>query len=292
MTTGTRFDRLQGFLYISPWLLGFVVLSAYPFISAVVYSLTDFDLFTIRVVGVDNYVRILRDDPLFRQSLSATIRYTLLAVPAKLVLALILALMLNRAFALVGLFRGIFYLPSILGGSVALSILWRFLFRPDGLVNTFLAVAGVPAINWLGDPRLALYTIALLPLWQLGSPMVLFLAGLKTIPRTLYESAAIDGTGPMRRFLHITLPLLSPVVLFNLVMQTIDILQLFTPAYVTTQGGPAHATYLYSLLLYDTAFRDLKMGYASALSWVLFSVIMVFTLVFFRTSRRWAFYNE
>ena len=292
MTTGTRFDRLQGFLYISPWLLGFVVLSAYPFISAVVYSLTDFDLFTIRFVGVDNYVRILRDDPLFRQSLSATIRYTLLAVPAKLVLALILALMLNRAFALVGLFRGIFYLPSILGGSVALSILWRFLFRPDGLVNTFLAVAGVPAINWLGDPRLALYTIALLPLWQLGSPMVLFLAGLKTIPRTLYESAAIDGTGPMRRFLHITLPLLSPVVLFNLVMQTIDILQLFTPAYVTTQGGPAHATYLYSLLLYDTAFRDLKMGYASALSWVLFSVIMVFTLVFFRTSRRWAFYNE
>jgi oligogalacturonide transport system permease protein len=292
MKRDARLEGVQGFLFISPWLVGFLVLSAYPFVSAIFYSLSNFDLFSIHFVGLQNYIKIVRDDLVFRQSLSATLRYALIAVPGKLLLALLIALLLSRAFVLVGVFRSVFYLPSILGGSVALSILWRFLFRPDGLVNTFLAVAGVSGINWLGNPRFALYTIVLLPLWQLGSPMVLFLAGLKTIPRTLYESAAIDGSSHFRVFMRITLPLLSPVILFNLVMQTIDILQLFTPAYVVTQGGPVHSTYLYSLFLYDVAFRDFKMGYASALSWIMFSVIMIFTFIVFRTSRRWAFYNE
>jgi oligogalacturonide transport system permease protein len=291
-TLSRRLSKFHGLLYISPWLIGFLLVTAYPFFSAIFYSFTNFDLFALKFVGLRNYARIFTRDPLFLKSLSATLRYSGMAVPGKLIMALILALLLNRTKLLTGFYRTVFYLPSILGGSVALSILWRFLFRPDGLVNSLLAVVGIGAINWLGDPRIALYSIVLLPLWQLGAPMVLFLAGLKAIPSSLYESASMDGARRVRVFFSITLPMLSPIILFNLVMQTIVLLQLFTPAFVTTQGGPAHATYLYSLMLYDTAFRDFKMGYASALSWVLFSVILVFTFVLFRSSRYWTYYDE
>jgi oligogalacturonide transport system permease protein len=291
-TVSRRLARFHGMLYISPWMIGFLLLTAYPFFSAIAYSFTNFDLFSLRFVGLRNYIKIFTNDVLFVKSLSVTLRYTVIAVPGKLAIAMILALLLNRTKRFTGFYRTVFYLPSILGGSVALSILWRFLFRPDGLVNSLLAVFSIQAVNWLGDPRIALYSIVLLPLWQLGAPMVLFLAGLKTIPQSLYESAAMDGARRARVFLNITLPMLSPIILFNLVMQTIVILQLFTPAFITTQGGPAHATYLYSLMLYDTAFRDFKMGYASALSWVLFSVILLFTFVLFRSSRYWTYYEQ
>jgi oligogalacturonide transport system permease protein len=249
-------------------------------------------MFTFRFVGLRNYIEILTNDRIFRESLLRTLGYTAVTVPAKLIVALLVALLLNKAFRGIGIFRTVFYLPSILGSSVALSVLWRYLFKRDGLVNMLLANFGISHINWLGDPDLALYTLMLLPPWQMGSSFVLFLAALQTVPRELVEAAKIDGAGPVRMFGRITFPMISSVVFFNLIMQTIELIQLFTPAFIITRGGPIRATYWYSLMLSDTAFRDFRMGYASALSWILFIIIITYTLILFRTSRKWVFYED
>jgi oligogalacturonide transport system permease protein len=277
---------------VAPWLVGFFVLTAYPFFASLAYSFTDFDMFTQRFVGLRNYARILTEDRIFAGSLRLTLLYTAAAVPAKLAVALALALLLNKAVRGIGVFRTLYFLPSILGASIALSILWRYLFKSDGLVNMFLALFRAAPVNWLGSPDTALLTLVVLPLWQMGTPMVIFLAALKTIPRDLVEAARIDGAGRVRIFFRITLPMITSVIFFNLIMQTIELIQLFTPAYVITQGGPIKATYLYALMLYDVAFRDFKMGYASALSWILFTIIITYTIVLFRSSRRWVFYED
>ena len=284
--------KYHGYLYIAPWILGFIVLTAYPFCASLFYSFTDFDMFTHKFVGLSNYVKIFTEDQIFRESLKLTLLYTGVSVPAKLAVALALALLINNNVKGINVYRAFFYLPSILGSSVALSILWRYLFKSDGLVNMFLALANIAPVNWLGYPDTALLTLIFLPLWQMGSPMVLFLAALKTVPSEMIEAAKIDGANKVRIFFSVTLPMISSVIFFNLIMQTIEIVQLFTPAYVITQGGPIKATYLYSLMLYDVTFRDFKMGYASALSWVLFIIIIAFTIALFRTSGRWVFYED
>lgn len=202
------------------------------------------------------------------------------------------ALMLNKIRRGRTLFYTIFYLPSILGSSVALAILWKYLFKKDGLVNLLLGAIGIQGENWLGNPSLALPVMMLLPLWQMGAPMVLFLAALKNVPQDLIEAAKIDGAKKVRIFFKITLPMISPIIFFNVIMQTIEIIQIFTPAYLITKGGPIKQTYLYSLYLYDTAFRDMKVGYASALSWILFLIIITFTLVFFSLSGKWVYYSD
>ncbi len=284
--------RYHGFLYIAPWFLGFIVLTAYPFCASLFYSFTNFNMFTYKLVGFENYVSIFRGDRIFRESLKLTVLYTGISVPAKLVVALTIALLINKNMQGINAYRTLFYLPSILGSSIALSILWRYLFKSDGLVNMLLAAVGASPVNWLGNPDTALFTLILLPLWQMGSSMVLFLAALKMVPAEMVEAARIDGAGKVRVFFTVTLPMISSVLFFNLIMQTIEIVQLFTPAYVITQGGPIKATYLYSLMLYDVTFRDFKMGYSSALSWVLFVIVIAYTVTLFKSSGRWVFYED
>ncbi|MBD2844842.1 sugar ABC transporter permease [Paenibacillus sp. IB182496] len=282
-----------GLLYISPWILGFIVLTLVPFVASLIYSFTDYSMVREqRFVGLANYIEMFTKDPDFYQSLRVTLLYVVMAVPAKLVVALLVAMLLNRTMRGMGIYRTIYYLPSILGGSVAVSVLWRFLFMREGMVNEVLSYLSIPALNWLGDPQLALFTITLLPVWEFGSSMVLFLAGLKQVPRELYEASRVDGAGKARAFFSITLPMLTPIVLFNLIMQMINAFQQFTAAFVITDGGPTKATYLYGLMLYDNAFQFFKMGYASAQSWVLFVIILAFTLILFKTSNRWAHYED
>lgn len=288
----SRKQKYLGYLYIAPWLIGFFVLTLYPFVVSLLYSFTDYDMFQMDFVGLKNYMEIFTTDNTAMESLGRTLLYTVVSVPLKLVMALAVALMLNKIRRGRSVFYTVFYLPSILGSSVALAILWKYVFKKDGLVNLLLGVIGIEGPNWLGNPDLALPVMMLLPLWQMGAPMVIFLAALKNVPTDLTEAARIDGAGPFRIFWKITLPMISPIIFFNAIMQTIEIIQIFTPAYLVTKGGPVKSTYLYSLYLYDTAFRDMKVGYASALSWILFSIIITFTLVFFSLSGKWVYYSD
>ncbi len=287
-----RKDKYLGYFFISPWIIGFLGLTLYPFIESFVFSFTDYNLFKMDFVGIKNYIRIFNDDKNFPGALGRTLLYTAISVPLKLLTALLVALMLNHIGRGRAVYYTVFYLPSILGSSVALAILWKYIFKKDGLLNMALAFIGVNGQNWLGDPKLVLYVMMLLPLWQMGAPMVLFLAALKNVPQDLTEAAKIDGAGSLRVFRSITLPMISPIIFFNSIMQTIEIIQIFTPAYLVTKGGPIKRTYLYSLYLYDSAFRDMKIGYASSLSWILFVIIISFTLAFFAFSRKWVYYGD
>lgn len=285
--------KYTGLLYISPWLIGFLLLTFYPFLASFYYSFTDYPMIREpEFTGLSNYIKIFTNDPEFIQSSKVTLSYVFMAVPLKLIFALLVALVLNMKLKGINVFRTIYYIPSILGGSVAVAVLWRFLFMRDGLVNQFLSVFSLGPVDWLGNPNIALFTISLLPVWEFGSSMVLFLAGLKQIPSELYEAARVDGASRIRTFFHITLPLLTPIIQFNLIMQTINAFQQFTAAFVITDGGPMKSTYLYGLMLYDNAFQFFKMGYASALSWILFIVIMIFTFILFRTTNRWTHYED
>ncbi|MGO4180180.1 carbohydrate ABC transporter permease [Paenibacillus sp. MCAF9] len=293
MTRKKRSFRYIGLLYVLPWILGLLIFQLYPFIASFYYSLTDYNMVNApKFIGLDNYKQIFMNDPGFTQALKVTSIYVILAVPVKLAFALFVAIVLSAKLRAINLFRTIYYLPSILGGSVAISVLWRFLFMKDGVVNSLLANVGIPSIDWLGNPDIALYTLGLLSVWQFGSSMVLFLAGIQQIPSDLYEAGSIDGASKTRMFFKITVPLLTPIVLFNLVMQMVNAFQEFTGAFVITSGGPMKSTYLYALKLYEEAFTFFKMGYASALSWVLFAIIMVVTGIIFKTSNRWVYYED
>jgi len=286
-------SRYVGLVYILPWLVGFLVLQLYPLVCSLAYSFTDFKLLgTTRWVGLKNYADIFTRDPLFWKSLGRTTVYVVIAVPLKLAFALFISVVLSGNIKGINAFRTMYYVPSIMGGSIAIAVLWRFLFMKEGVVNQILSLVGISGPNWLGDPSLALFTISLVTVWQFGSSMVLFLAGLKQIPPSLYEAARIDGAGRARIFLRITMPMLSPIVFFNLIMQTINAFQEFTAAFVITQGGPLKSTYLYGLMLYDKGFRFFQMGYASALSWALFAIILVLTLLSFKSSESWVHYGD
>ena len=281
------------FLYISPWLIGMLAFQLYPFIASLVYSFTRFSILTPpKFVGLQNFIQIFTDDKTFLQSLKVTLIYVFIAVPTKLAFALFIAMVLNLKIKYVNFYRTIYYMPSILGGSVAVSILWKFLFARQGLVNQLISTFNIPRIDWLGNPKLALYTISLLTVWQFGSSMVIFLAGLKQIPQDLYDAAKVDGSGRIRTFKNITLPLITPMIFFNLIMQMVNAFQQFTPAFVITNGGPMKATYLYGLMIYENAFNFFKMGYASALSWILFALMMAFTAMVFKSSPYWTHYED
>lgn len=285
--------RNVGLLYIAPWLIGFLVLQLYPFGASLMYSFTNYSITNVpKFVGLDNYIAMFTKDNNFYKSLSTTIAYVFISVPMKLIFALMVALLLNVKLKMVNLYRTLFYLPSILGGSVAVSILWRFLFMKEGMVNRLLDTVHLPAINWLGSPKIALFTLSLLSVWQFGSSMVLFLAGLKQVPSELYEAGRVDGASKFRMFFTITLPLITPIVFFNIIMQLVNAFQDFTGAFVVTNGGPMNSTYLFALKLYDEGFKFYKMGYASALSWVLFVLILVVTAIIFKTSKYWTYYED
>ncbi|HUX14078.1 MAG TPA: sugar ABC transporter permease [Spirochaetia bacterium] len=285
--------RYIGLLYVSPWIAGFLVFQLYPFVMSFFYSFTDFSLLKPpRLIGLKNFVYMFTRDKDYYQSLKVTLIYGMIAVPMKLAFALLVAMILNLKLRYINVFRTFYYLPSILGGSVAIAILWRFLFNRSGVVNEFLAMVHLGPVDWLGSDRWALFTLSLLTVWQFGSSMVIFLAGLKQVPADLYEAAKVDGAGRLRVFFKVTLPLITPMIFFNLILQMIYALQEFTGPYVITGGGPLKSTYLYALMLYDNAFSFLKMGYASAQSWVLFAIIIVFTALIFKSSPYWTFYQD
>ncbi len=283
----------MGLAYVAPWIAGFVVFQIYPFLMSLFYAFTNFTLIKApRLIGLDNFVTMFTRDKHYFQSLRVTLLYGLMAVPMKLAFALLVAMVLSMRLRLINFFRTLYYLPSILGGSVAIAILWRFLFNRGGVINVLLSYVGLGPVDWLGSERWALFTLSLLTVWQFGSSMVIFLAGLKQIPAELYEAARVDGAGRVRVFLRITVPLITPMIFFNLVLQMIYALQEFTGPYIITGGGPLRSTYLYGLMLYENAFAYLRMGYASAQSWVLFAIIMAFTGLIFKSSAYWTYYQD
>jgi multiple sugar transport system permease protein len=245
-------------------------------------------------VGLANYRRMFTDDPQYWHSVSVTVLFAVVSVPLKLAAALGVALLLSRARRGVGLARALFYLPSLLGGSVALAIVWQAMFGGTGAVNDLLGLVGIHGRPWANDPDTALGTLVLLAVWQFGAPMVIFLAGLKQIPTDLYEAAAVDGAGRLRQFWNITLPMLSPVLFFNLVLETIHGFQGFTSAFVLSNGtgGPTDSTLLYTLYLYIRGFGDFQMGYASAMAWVFLLAVGLLTVVLFSTGRMWVHYTD
>lgn len=288
-----KHNQYIGLLYVLPWIIGFTVFQLYPLTSTLFYSFTDYNMVNApRFVGFDQYIRIFTSDRDFVQALKVTSLYVLIAVPAKLAFALWVAVLLSKKMRGMSIFRTVYYLPSILGGSVAVAVLWRFLFARDGVINSLLQPIGIAPIHWLGNPDIALYTISLLTVWQFGSSMVLFLAGIMQVPKDYYEAAAIDGASKTRMFFTITIPYLTPIILFNLIMQLVNAFQEFTGAFVITGGGPLKSTYLYAIKIYEEAFTYFKIGYASALSWILFLIIMTVTFVIFKTSDRWVHYED
>jgi multiple sugar transport system permease protein len=289
-------SNLPGYLFLLPWLVGFFGLTLGPALGSLYLSFTDFDLLRDpRWVGAANYVRIATDDPKFIESLHVTFVYVILSVPLKLIFALLVALMLNKGIAGLPLYRAVFYLPSLLGASVAIAVLWRQLFAGNGLVNQIVFMAfGIQGPSWISDPDYTLYTLVILSIWQFGSPMIIFLAGLRQVPQDIYEAAQIDGASKMRQFFRITLPMLTPVVFFNAVVQTIEAFKAFTPAFIISEGtgGPIDSTLFYTLYLYQEAFGYFRMGYAAALAWVLVVIIACFTAFSFLSSRYWVHYDD
>lgn len=284
-------NNLVGYLFISPWLIGFLLFSLIPIVASLGLAFTNYDLLggTIDYIGLDNFDRMFYHDLRYWKSVRATVRYVFFAVPLRLIFALAVAVLLNTKRRVVYLYRAAYYAPSIVGGSVAVAVMWRQIFGADGLVNTVLGID----IRWFGDPKYALGTLISLAVWQFGSPMLIFLAGLRQIPHELYEAAAIDGAGVTQRFRKITLPMLTPIIFFNLVMQTIQNFQQFTQAFIITGGNgrPLDRTLLYPLYLYRRAFVNYEMGYASAMSWVLLGTIACLTAILFISSRYWVFYQ-
>ena len=284
-----------GYLFLLPWFIGFFGLTLGPMLSSLYLSFTNFDLLTPPDwVGWANYQRIFTADAKFAKSMQVTFMFVIFSVPLKLAFALGVALLLNRGMRGLPLYRAVFYLPSLLGASVAIAVLWRTLFAGDGLVNDFLANFGIIGPSWISNPRFSLWTLIVLAVWQFGSPMIIFLAGLRQIPQDMYEAASLDGASKWRQFWKITLPLLTPVVFFNAIIQTIEGFKSFTPAFIISggTGNPINSTLFYTLYLYQEAFEFFRMGYASALAWILLIIVALFTGFSFLTSRFWVHYDE
>lgn len=288
-------ENLVAYLFLLPWLAGLFIFTLGPIIASAYLSFTNYDLLTSpEWNGLFNYERLLTRDDRYATSVSVTARYVFLSVPLQLIFALLVAAVLNRGLAALSFYRAIYYLPSLLGGSVAIAILWKQVFGLEGLFNQFLALFGVEGISWIGTPSTALYTLIILRIWQFGSPMLIFLAGLKQIPRELYEAAEIDGANAIAKFFRITLPLLTPIVFFNLIMQMISAFQAFTPAFIISGGGggPVDSVLFYTLYLYQHGFSNFRMGYASAMAWILLVIIGIFTAIAFLSSRYWVHYED
>ncbi|EPI8557703.1 carbohydrate ABC transporter permease [Vibrio fluvialis] len=285
-------SRKLGLAYLSPYIIGLIVFTAFPFVSSFLMSFTDYDLMTApKFVGIENYRYMLTEDDLFWKSMSVTFAYVFLTIPVKLAFALFIAFILNFKLKGIGFFRTAYYIPSILGSSIAIAVLWRALFAIDGVLNGMLGFIGIDPVNWLGEPSFALFSITLLRAWQFGSAMVIFLAALQNVPQSQYEAALIDGASKWQMFMKVTVPLITPVIFFNFIMQTTQAFQEFTAPYVVTGGGPMKSTYLISLYIYETAFKFFDMGYGSALAWTLFIVVAIFTAITFRSSKYWVFYS-
>ena len=287
-------DNKAAYLFLLPWFIGLAVITVGPMVASLGLSFTDYNLLSPpEFIGVDNYAQMLTDKRL-HQSLAVTFIYVFVTVPLQLALALALAVVLDRGVRGLAIYRSVFYLPSLIGGSAAIAVLWKQIFGADGLFNQVLAIFGIEGISWIGNPSTALGTIMTLSVWTFGAPMVIFLAALRQIPREYLEAASVDGAGRFRRFFSIVLPMLTPIIFFNLVLQIIHAFQSFTQAYIISggTGGPADSTLFYTLYLYTRGFGSLDMGYASALAWLLVAIIAIFTAINFWASRYWVFYDD
>lgn len=293
-TAPLRRDGRAAAGFLAPWFIGLAVITAGPLVASLYLSFTDFDLLSpARWIGLENYAQMFQDARWFK-SLGVTATFVAVSVPLQLAFALALALFLDKGLRGLSFYRSLYYLPSLLGGSVAIAILWRQVFGKEGLVNQVLGLFGIDGPGWIAHPDTALMTIIALGVWTFGSPMVIFLAGLRQIPQMYYEAAAIDGASRWRQFRNITFPLLTPIVFFNLVLQIINAFQSFTQAFVVSggTGGPSDSTLFYTLYLYLRGFGSLDMGYASAMAWVLLLVVGGFTALNFAASRYWVFYDD
>jgi multiple sugar transport system permease protein len=295
-------DIVSSYLFLTPWLIGIFVFTLYPMIYSLYLSFTEYNILQPpKWVGLKNFIVMFtgnseypRDDR-FINSILVTFRYVFISVPLKLVFALFIAVMMNQKLRLIAFYRTIYYIPTLLGGSVAIAVLWRRLFAGDGVINVILqALFKVNPPSWISNPKYALYTLILLAVWQFGSPMIIFLAGLKQIPNEYYEAASVDGAGKVRQFFSITIPALSPIIFFNLIMQMISAFQTFTQAFIISggNGGPLDSTMFYSLYLYIKGFGFSEMGYASAMAWFLLLIIAVLTALTFKASKTLVSYGE
>lgn len=286
-------DARAGYTFLLPWLLGFIALTVGPMISSLYLSFTNYNLFEPpEWIGLDNYTTLFQDER-FLQSVGVTLSYVIFGTPLKLAAALAVAMLLNSKRKGQGFYRSAFYAPSLIGASVSIAIVWKAMFGDSGPVDQGLSFFGINLGGWVGNPSMTMPMMILLTVWQFGAPMVIFLAGLKQIPADLYEAASMDGAGPVRKFFNITWPMLSPVIFFNLLMETIHAFQIFASAYIISngEGGPAGSTLFYTLYLYLRGFSDFRMGYASAMAWLLVIVVGIITLIFFKTSKSWVHYS-
>lgn len=285
-------EALCGYLSISPWVLGFIILTFIPILSTIYYSFTRWTMMDKPVwIGLENYIHMFTKEPLFYQSVKATLLYVLMSLPVILIFGVLLSLLLNMKIKGMNFYRTLFYIPAVISG-VSIAMLWTWLLQPDvGIVNSILALIGIQGPKWFWDPAWALPSVASMSLWKVGGSAVIYLAGLQNIPPQLYEAAKIDGAGKLRIFFRITIPLLTPTLFFQLIIQMIEAFKVFTEAYVITKGGPLKATYFYLLYFYEEGFQHFNTGYASALILVLVVIIMAMTMVVNYTSKRWVYYE-
>lgn len=294
LTAAEKKEERAGFLFLSPWIVGLLFITIGPMAASLYLSFTDYNLLQPpEWIGLENFTRMF-DDARLINSLKVTFLFVFISVPLQLIAALALALVLDRGLRGMNFYRSIYYLPSLLGGSVAIAVLWRQIFGTEGLVNQVLGFFGIEGQGWISDPSSALGTLMILNVWTFGAPMIIFLAGLRQIPGMYYEAASMDGASKMRQLWSITIPLLTPIIFFNLVLQIIGAFQSFTQAFVVSggTGGPADSTMFYTLYLYQKGFTNFDMGYASAMAWLLLVIIAIFTLINFIASKFWVFYDD
>lgn len=287
-------DNMAGYLLMAPWLVGFLGMWLIPAVISMYYSFTNFNLLNDpQLIGFANYIRVFTEDDTFWQALKVTFTYVAVLVPLRLAFALFVAMLLNKNHKGLGLYRTLYYVPSIIGGSIAVSVVWKQIFGNKGVLMTLLSVFGInQPTSLLGNPKTALSVIILMGIWQFGSSMLIFLSALKQIPHSLYESAMVDGAKPAYTFVKITLPMLTPTIFFNLILQIINGFRVFTESYVITDGGPLDSTLSYVLYLYRRAFTYFDMGYSCALAWILVAIIAVFTVIIFKTQKNWVYYES
>ncbi|HIV26988.1 MAG TPA: sugar ABC transporter permease [Candidatus Ornithocaccomicrobium faecavium] len=286
-------DKVAGYVFIAPFIIGLITFTVIPFFSSLYLAFTDYDVLTpARWIGLANFQRMFFEDKYFWQSFWVTFKFALIQVPIKLLVSLGVALILSRKTRAIPIYRAAFYIPSLMGGSVAVALTWKQLFSYNGAINKITSYFGMEPVKWLSNPDTALGVLISLGVWQFGSSMLIFLAALKNVPQSYHEAAIVDGAGPVRRFFSIVLPMITPIFFFNLVNQTIGAFQAFNSSYLITQGKPLNTTLYYGVHLYNRAFTYYEMGYGSAMAWFMLLVIAAFTALIFRSSSAWVYYES
>ncbi len=286
-------ESVAGYVFITPFIIGLIVFTAIPFFTSLYLAFTEYNILTpAKWIGLANFKKMFFEDKLFWKSFWVTFKFALIQVPVKLLVSLGVALILSRNSRAIPVYRAAFYIPSLMGGSVAVALTWKQMFAYKGAINAILGALGMEPVKWLSDPKTALGVLIGLGVWQFGSSMLIFLAALKNVPQSYHEAAIVDGAGPVRRFFKIVLPMITPIFFFNLVNQTIGAFQAFNSSYLISQGKPLNTTLYYGLHLYNRAFTYYEMGYGSAMAWFMLLVIAVFTALIFRSSSAWVYYES